>query len=151
MQTKARCMLVMLFSLIALGVYAQYDIPWHTSDAGGGASTGGTYVLSGIVGQPDTVIMTGGEYEIRGGFWSGIHLVQLAGGPQLRIAQRTANTVLLAWPAAATGYQLQATESISAPPVFWVDAPGSPEIVDDECQITVNLNWPVRFFRLYNP
>jgi hypothetical protein len=53
-----------------------YDIWWFTVDGGGAsaplASAGGTYELSGTIGQPDAgVTMTGGNFEIIGGFWPG--------------------------------------------------------------------------------
>jgi hypothetical protein len=56
---------------------APYNIDWHTIDGGGAgpanASTGGTYALSGTIGQPDArnqpEPMTGGSYSMTGGFW----------------------------------------------------------------------------------
>ena len=50
-----------------------YDLSWSTVDGGGGTfSTGGPYTLGGTIGQPDATVvpMTGGEYELVGGFWS---------------------------------------------------------------------------------
>lgn len=50
-----------------------YDLSWSTVDGGGGTSSGGTFSLSGTVGQPDaSTAMTGGTYTLRGGFWAGI-------------------------------------------------------------------------------
>ena len=49
-----------------------YAIDWHTVDGGGALfSTGGTYELSGTIGQPDAneLVMTGGAYSLAGGFW----------------------------------------------------------------------------------
>jgi hypothetical protein len=48
-----------------------YDISWHTTDGGGGTSTGSDYALSGTIGQPDAGVMSGGDYELAGGFWGG--------------------------------------------------------------------------------
>ena len=52
---------------------AGYDLSWNTVDGGGGISTGGTFELSGTVGQPDAsmIPMTGGTFEVSGGFWPG--------------------------------------------------------------------------------
>ncbi|MFN0011530.1 MAG: hypothetical protein ACKVS8_07790 [Phycisphaerales bacterium] len=51
---------------------AQLAIPWHTIDGGGGTSTGGTFSLSGTIGQPDAGgPMTGGTFSLTGGFWAG--------------------------------------------------------------------------------
>jgi hypothetical protein len=50
----------------------QYDLPWYTIDAGGDMwTTGGDFELSGTIGQPDAnaVVMTGGQFELIGGFW----------------------------------------------------------------------------------
>jgi hypothetical protein len=48
-----------------------YAIDWQTIDAGGGRSTGGPYVLTGTIGQPDADWAEGGAYEVLGGFWPG--------------------------------------------------------------------------------
>lgn len=49
-----------------------YDLTWNTVDGGGGMnSVGGTYTLSGTIGQPDAGVMTGGTYTLTGGFWAG--------------------------------------------------------------------------------
>lgn len=50
---------------------AQYAMQRFTVDGGGGTSTGGTYALSGTVGQPDAGTLTGGSYVLAGGFWFG--------------------------------------------------------------------------------
>jgi hypothetical protein len=53
-----------------------YELSWHTIDGGGGTSGGGGYELSGTIGQPDAGgTLTGGSFEVVGGFWT-------AGGPQ---------------------------------------------------------------------
>ena len=50
-----------------------YDLTWSTIDGGGAmSSTGGTYALSGTIGQPDaqvSPVMSGGAFELTGGFW----------------------------------------------------------------------------------
>jgi len=49
-----------------------YNLEWHTFDGGGGSVSGGTYSLSGTVGQTDAwAIMSGGSYTLSGGFWVG--------------------------------------------------------------------------------
>ncbi len=53
-----------------------FDLSWWTVDGGGAgvsnSSTGGSYTLSGTIGQPDAnpVVMTGGQFALTGGFWS---------------------------------------------------------------------------------
>ncbi len=60
--------------LFAAAGYGDYKIAWHTMDSGGGTSTGGTYQLTGTIGQPDAAYLGGGQYELLAGFW--------VGGPQ---------------------------------------------------------------------
>jgi hypothetical protein len=58
----------------ALGTaaYADFDLGWYTIDGGGGMwSTGGSFELSAAIGQPDAgVVLTGGAFELTGGFWA---------------------------------------------------------------------------------
>ena len=56
---------------LTLGALAQdYAIDWHTIDGGGEmSSTGGSYELSGTIGQHDAGEMSGGTYSLTGGFW----------------------------------------------------------------------------------
>ena len=67
-ETILLTMCVLLFSLPAL---AEYELSWHTIDGGGGTSSGGPYVLTGTIGQPDAAWSSGGQYELLGGFWPG--------------------------------------------------------------------------------
>jgi hypothetical protein len=46
-----------------------FTINWWSVDGGTGHSMGGDFTLKGIMGQPDTGTMSGGEYQINGGFW----------------------------------------------------------------------------------
>lgn len=49
-----------------------YDLTWNTVDGGGYTfSSGEGYTLGGTVGQPDAGLLTGGDYTLGGGFWSG--------------------------------------------------------------------------------
>jgi len=48
-----------------------YVLTWSTIDGGGGESSGGPYVLTGTIGQPDSAYSYGGSYEVLGGFWPG--------------------------------------------------------------------------------
>ncbi|MFG0307351.1 MAG: GC-type dockerin domain-anchored protein [Phycisphaerales bacterium JB040] len=52
-----------------------YEITWYTIDGGGGTSSGGTYSLSGTIGQPDAAPpISGGTYTVEPGFWPGVLL-----------------------------------------------------------------------------
>ena len=51
---------------------ADFDLSWYTVDGGGTMlSSGGEFTLGGTIGQPDACVMTGGEFELSGGFWPG--------------------------------------------------------------------------------
>lgn len=72
---RMRCCL--LFCIVAVMSWApspstgQYELSWYTIDAGGGASAGGPYTLTGTIGQPDAGAMAGGDFELLAGFWPG--------------------------------------------------------------------------------
>lgn len=81
---------IALLAAPAAPVGAQtFAIPWWTIDAGGGMrSTGDDFELSGTIGQPDAGKMSGGAFELTGGFWAGVdaapfvvHGVQAATSP----------------------------------------------------------------------
>ncbi len=50
------------------GAEDDFDVSWHTVDGGGGMSTGADFVLRGTIGQPDAGTLSGGGFELRGGF-----------------------------------------------------------------------------------
>jgi len=49
-----------------------YDLSWAAVAGGGSttASTGGSYSLSGTIGQPAAGTSTGGAYDLLSGFWA---------------------------------------------------------------------------------
>jgi hypothetical protein len=70
--------LILVFSVLAVVPYAfgqsggSYVLEWSTiDDGGGGTSSGGPYVLTGTIGQPDAGWSEGGQYELLGGLWPG--------------------------------------------------------------------------------
>jgi len=51
-------------------VTAQFHLSRHSIDGGGVIqSTGGEFELSGTIGQPDAGVLTGGGFQLTGGFW----------------------------------------------------------------------------------
>ena len=76
----------MMFSYLALGLLAvgvgvasarnsmsgppSYDLSWHTFEPGG-TSTGGSFTLAMVIGQPDAGNMSGGSFDLQGGFLPG--------------------------------------------------------------------------------
>ena len=61
--------LTMCILFFSLPVFGNYEISWSTIDGGGGQSSGGSYVLTSTIGQPDAGQMSGGDYRVHGGFW----------------------------------------------------------------------------------
>ena len=50
-----------------------YEISWYTIDGGGAQDLlGGTYSLSGTIGQPDAGSQSGGTHTLNGGYWIGV-------------------------------------------------------------------------------
>ncbi len=50
---------------------APYDMSWWSVDGGGGTSSGGSFSVTGAVGQPDAGAADGCGATLGGGLWSG--------------------------------------------------------------------------------
>lgn len=48
-----------------------YDMSWWSVDGGGGSSSGGTFAVTGSVGQPDAGSARGCGTAVAGGVWAG--------------------------------------------------------------------------------
>ena len=64
-------LLLTMSLLLAVPVFADYELIWSTIDGGGGTSSGGQYSLTATIGQHDAAYSQGGDYEVLGGFWPG--------------------------------------------------------------------------------
>lgn len=72
-----RCLLSLapLLGLVIATSANDFALNWWTIDGGGEMWTaGGEFELSGTIGQPDAnvTVMTGGDFELAGGFWPGV-------------------------------------------------------------------------------
>ena len=66
----ATCVGVLCLAVPGVSGPPQYEITRSTIDGGGVMrSSGGDFELSGTIGQPDAGIMTGGGFQLTGGFW----------------------------------------------------------------------------------
>ncbi len=79
MARKALLLVAVGVLLSASAVLAQtgggFDLTWNTVDGGGGTSTGGSFSLTGTIGQPDAgAPLSGGGYTLVGGFWGEIRI-----------------------------------------------------------------------------
>jgi hypothetical protein len=100
--------------LFALNAAAQnYTIDRYKIAGGGGTSTGGTYQVSGTIGQADASgAMSGGSYSLTGGFWALISVVQTPGAPTLYITY-AGNQAIVSWSPSVTGWTLQTNNNLA--------------------------------------
>jgi len=125
-----------------------YSIDWYKIAGGGGTSTGGTYAVSGTIGQHDAGgPMTGGNYALTGGFWALISAVQTPGAPALYISH-SGNTVTVYWQD-VSGWNLQQNGNL-VNGVGWTASGG---VTTSNGTNYLNLTSPPGnlFFRLHNP
>ena len=140
--------MIRLFALIAAAAafigtaHAQFAIDWYTIDGGGGTSSGGSYTLSGTIGQPDAGTLSGGTYTLEGGFWPGLVVPSATGAPTLFIQLSGAN-VIISWSPGTAGFTLEQTDSLSAP--LWSTGPGG----NPTAPITAHSG--TKFYRLQKP
>ena len=136
--------------LLSTDAMAQsYSIDWYKVSGGGGTSTGGTYSVSGTIGQHDAGgPLTGGNYSLTGGFWA-LYAVQTPGAPVLSIKLTTTNTAQVYWPSPSTGFNLQVNTNLAT--TNWVTPAES--VTDNGTIKYIIVNPPTgnRFYRLKNP
>ena len=138
-----------IFQLSTAFVHAQsYSIDWYKVAGGGGTSTGGTYIVSGTIGQHDASgAMSGGNYSVTGGFWSLINVVQTPGLPNLIIVGNGPNSVKVLWPDPATNsYTLQ--QNVNLATTNWVTSGFSITNASGTNSITITPPLGNIFFRL---
>jgi hypothetical protein len=90
-----------------------------------------------------------GVVAIAGGYFYSLALVEIRPPPALSISLTTTN-VLVAWPAAALGYRLEVTASLS-PPVRWNSVTTIANVVSNRYELTLPIGNRAQFFRLINP
>ena len=148
MKTRAASFFCVLMAL-SVGAWRasaqNYSINWSKVAGGGGTSTNGQYTVSGTIGQPDAgAPMSSGQYSVTGGFWA-VTAVQTVGAPLLTI-RGAGNSVIISWPSASTGFQLQASGNVATP--VWLNFPSPTN--DDGTNKSVIISPPAgtEFFRL---
>ena len=145
----ARLLLLSTLNLQLLTAQAQqYSIDWYKVAGGGGTSTGGTYQVSGTIGQHDAGSpMAGGNYSLTGGFWALIFVVQTPGAPTLYISH-SGSTVTVYWQD-VSGWSLQQNNNLATPAGWSVNSSWTTSNGTNYLSLTSptgNL-----FFRLSNP
>ena len=145
--------------LVAFNASAQsggpYDLSWFTVDGGGGTSSGGSYTLSGTIGQPDAGgPMVGGSYALTGGFWSILSAIQTPGAPFLTVTRNTVTgAVSVSWPQPADGWLLDQTPSLTTPPsaIPWSQVGFPYQTNSGRISITLPAPTGNRYYRLRRP
>ena len=145
-----RLILALTCLLITISGHAQsYTVDWYKVAGGGGTSTGGSYSVSGTIGQPDaSAPMTGGNYSITGGYWALVNVVQTPGAPMLYVSG-AGNVVTVYWQN-VSGWNLVQVGNLTTPIASWA-ASSSPTLMGGTNYL--NLTNPAGnvFFRLKNP
>jgi len=122
-----------------------YSLDWFTIDGGGGTSTGGVYLVSGTIGQPDAGgPMTGGNYSLTGGFWTLPTAVQGTNAPTLTIVPATPGNATISWTPKTPGFVLQETLVLS--PANWTNSPSGATN-----PVVVPATLPAKFYRVCKP
>lgn len=132
----------LLFKFESTAAAQAYSLSWSTIDGGGGTSSGGSYTISGTIGQPDAGRLTGGSYVLDGGFWGLIGVVQ---PPRLSVVRAGAN-VVISWPATTSIYTLESADQLAGP--VWVAVGQSPILIGGHFSVTVPITKAKQFFRL---
>jgi hypothetical protein len=60
------------------------------------------------------------------------------------------NSMILSWPANATGFTLQSTQDLSQP-ASWLDVTNSPAVTGGQFTVTNPMSSPAQFFRPRKP
>jgi hypothetical protein len=143
---------IALFGLafLAPSVRAQtnYSISWYTIAGGGGTSSGGSYAVSGTIGQHSTATMSGGNYSLTGGFWSVIAAVQTPGSPLLNIV-RSGTEAVISWLTPASGFVLEESPTLTAN--SWTVSSATMTTNNGVVSVTVPAVSGYQFYRLRNP
>ena len=132
-----------LVLLAVVPARAQYSIDWFTVDGGGGTSSGGSFTLTGTIGQPDGGAVSGGNYTLEGGFWPAIVLPSTGEAPTLFIQLSSASIVIL-WSPAISGFSMEQSSTLL--PGSWAPAPSG---ADNPA--TIPLGSAPTFYRLKKP
>ena len=122
---------------------AQYAIDWLTLDGGGGTSSGGSFTLTGTIGQPDAGTLSGGNYTLQGGFWPGIVVPSTGEAPTLFI-QLAAASLMILWSPSTPGFSLEQSSTLL--PGSWAPAPSGANN-----PATIPLGSGPTFYRLKKP
>jgi len=142
-----RSFLILGLLIPTISLAQNYSIDWYKIAGGGGTSTGGTYQVSGTIGQPEAgAAVSGGSYSLTGGFWSLINVMQMPGVPKLIIVPNGANSVKILWPDTGS-YTLQQNANLALAN-GWATSGYSISTANGTNSITITAPAGNLFFRL---
>ena len=145
---KKLALLLGLFCPLA-AMAQSYSIDWFKIAGGGGTSTGGTYSVSGTIGQPDAGgAMSGGNYSITGGFWALIQAEQTPGAPTLHILHE-GDIVTVYW-LNVSGWNLHQHDDIAMPIGSW-SLSSLPTVTNGTNYLSITNPVGNVYYRLNNP
>ena len=132
-----------LLSFAALTARGQYTLDWSKIAGGGGASSNAPFALTGTIGQPDAGRMSGGGFNITGGFWAILTVVQTPGSPTLYITNAGPGQAVIWWSPSTTGFKLQHSPALGT---GWTDSQSG-----TNNPVSVSIGLPARYYRLTQP
>ena len=138
----------MLLGLLAVVSALASDTALKASyiSSGGGTSSGGTYTMSGTVGQPVTLISSNGQYRLEPGFWAMMSVISTPEGPAIAF-QRTGNQVVFTWSEPPGTYVLQKATTLGNA-ADWQNVSQTPVQVGEQNALSLELAPGNQFFRL---
>ncbi len=124
---------------------------WLAAITGSVGRAGGTYAVSGTIGQHDAGgAMSGGNYSLTGGFWALISVVQTPGLPLLTITLNPQlSTVTVSWPNTGS-CTLQQNNNLTVS-AGWTTSGYTITTSNGTNSITITPPTGNLFFRLSNP
>ena len=140
--------IILLATSLVYGAMAQpFSIDWHKIAGGGGTSSGGSYAITGTIGQHDAGRISGGNYTLEGGFISGLIVIQTPGAPELSI-QLSGENAIISWAAdTSNGFALQEASDLNSA-ASWNPSEATIQTSGNIKSVTVPAN-AVRFYRLH--
>lgn len=115
--------------------------------SGGGGSSGGQYILNSTFGQPFGGDMSSANFAVSVGFENIVENLEPVTPPLLRIARTNSGTVLVLWPASATGWVLQENSRLDDA-AGWTDVTARVVVNGTDNTVTLPLLAGARFYRL---
>lgn len=137
-------LLALILCVAGLASAQSYSVDWFTVDGGGGTSSGGAFTINGTIGQPDAGVLSGGDYTVEGGFWSGISILQTTGAPLLSI-QLLGTNAIISWPVGVSGFSLEETAVIGG---VWSTTPQPVFDTATAHTVTVPATSNIKVYRL---